>query len=129
MITLLNATVHGAQVIEKHFTLDKSLAGNDHYHAMGPADVRTFRENCSLLTETTGSSRKHPIPAEADSRKHARRSLVVVSDLDEGEEITRTDLSIKRPGTGIAPEMFDVVVGRTARTAIAKDEILDWTMI
>jgi N-acetylneuraminate synthase len=129
MITLQNSVVHGARVIEKHFTLDKSLEGNDHYHAMDPKDVRTFRENVELLNTTTGSSKKEPIDMEEDSRKYARRSLVVVREIEEGEEITRGDLSIKRPGTGISPSMIGVITGRKARKRMETDEVLNWDNI
>ncbi|GAB3704657.1 N-acetylneuraminate synthase family protein [Halorubrum pallidum] len=129
MITLLNAVVHGADIIEKHFTLDKTLAGNDHYHAMEPDDIRTFRENVALMSTTTGASRKEPIEDEADSRKHARRSLVAATDIADGERIDREQIAIKRPGTGIAPEHLDVVVGREARSDIAADEIIQWDLV
>jgi len=129
MITLLNAAIRGASVIEKHFTLDKSIEGNDHYHAMGPGDVRTFRDNVALLTETTGKMQKGPIPAEQNSRAYARRSLVAAVDILEGEQIERDKIDIKRPGTGIAPEMLDTVVGRSAREDIFADEILEWDSI
>jgi N-acetylneuraminate synthase len=126
MITLLNSVVHGAEVIEKHFTLDKSLEGNDHYHAMEPEDVRTFRENVDILTATTGQMSKKPIDAEEDSREFARRSLVANRELPKGEEITREDLSIKRPGTGISPKMIDIVIGRSTQRQVREDKILAW---
>lgn len=126
MITLLNAAVHGADIIEKHFTLDKTLEGNDHYHAMDPNDVRTFRTHMETLATTTGRSRKAPITAETESRKHARRSLVAAGDIKQGETISRDQIAIKRPGTGISPTMLEVIVGRNARTDISVDEILNW---
>ncbi|WP_245681143.1 N-acetylneuraminate synthase family protein [Halorientalis regularis] len=129
MITLLNSVFQGADIIEKHFTLDKSLDGNDHYHAMDPTDVRTFRENTSRMLTTTGSSRKEPIAAESDSRTHARRSLVAAKDIERGAEITRDDVAIKRPGTGISPTMLDVVVGRKARKKIPVDAVLSWDVV
>jgi len=129
MITLLNAAVHGADIIEKHFTLDKTLAGNDHYHAMYPDDVRTFRENAALMSTTTGASRKAPIEAEDDSRSHARRSLVAATNIGDGETIDREQIAIKRPGTGIAPGHLDIVVGRQARGDIAADEIIQWDLV
>jgi N-acetylneuraminate synthase len=129
MVTLLNSVVNGARVIEKHFTLDKSLEGNDHYHAMDPRDVRTFRENAKLLSTTTGSSRKAPIDVEEDSRRYARRSVVAARKINEGEKITREDILIKRPGTGIPPAMIEMVTGRTARRQIETDELLTWEMV
>jgi len=129
MITLLNATIRGASVIEKHFTLDKSLEGNDHYHAMNPGDIRRFRANVARLHRTTGQYRKAPIEAEADSRQFARRSLVAATRIQESEPITRDRISIKRPGTGISPSMLDVVVGRTATRTIEPDEVISWELL
>ncbi|MFC7140329.1 N-acetylneuraminate synthase family protein [Halosimplex aquaticum] len=126
MITLLNATVKGAQIIEKHFTLDKTLRGNDHYHAMDPGDIRAFIENHDRFVETSGDRTKEPIPAEQDSRTHARRSLVAAVAIEEGDCIRRDDIAIKRPGTGIEPKRFDEVIGRTARRDIERDQILTW---
>jgi N-acetylneuraminate synthase len=129
MVTLLNSVVNGAEVIEKHFTLDKSLEGNDHYHAMDPKDVRLFRKNIDKLITTTGRSTKRPISAETDSRAYARRSLVAATDINRGEEITREQLAIKRPGTGISPTQLDVVVGRDAQKRISADDILTWDLV
>jgi len=126
MITLLNSVVHGAEIIEKHFTLDKHLEGNDHYHAMDPDDIRTFRNNIETLQTTTGSSQKAPIEAETDSRKHARRSLVAATDIKRGDEISRDQIAIKRPGTGIPPTALEIAVGRTAREDIDSDDIITW---
>lgn len=129
MVTLLNSVVNGAKVIEKHFTLDKSLEGNDHYHAMDPKDIRKFRENIDLLSTTTGQSRKKPISVEANSREFARRSLVAATDIQQGEEISQEQLTVKRPGTGIQPTMIDIVLGRQTKKQIQSDEIITWDMI
>ena len=129
MITLLNAERHGAVVIEKHFTLNKSLPGNDHYHAMDPDDLRTFRRNSDLFSTTTGKQTKSPIAEEEDSRKHARRSLVAAVNIAEGTQIKREHIAIKRPGTGISPKMIDYIIGQTAKIEISPDEILQWDSI
>lgn len=129
MVTLLNAVIQGATIIEKHFTLDKTLEGNDHYHAMNPADVRTFRDSMERLTTTTGARTKRPIEVETDSRRHARRSLVASREIKRGEQLAREDIAIKRPGTGISPTLLDIIVGRDATTNIAADEILNWEQL
>jgi N-acetylneuraminate synthase len=129
MITLLHAYLRGAAIIEKHFTLDKTLGGNDHYHAMNPDDVHTFRTNVKLLDETSGRYRKEPIDAEADSRIHARRSLVVNNKKSIGDTLAREDLTTKRPGTGIEPDMLEIVCGRTIREDIEADTLLTWDVI
>jgi len=128
-MTLAPWTIAFSSVIEKHFTLDKSIEGNDHYHAMNPADLRTFRENVGRLTTTTGESRKRPVAAETDSRRHARRSLVAARAIESGERLAREDIAIKRPGTGISPTLLDVVVGRAAAVDIPADEILTWEQV
>lgn len=129
MVTLLNAFVKGADVIEKHFTLDKSLSGNDHYHAMDPSDIRTFRDHIETFETTSGQYRKQPISVEADSRKYARRSIVATENIAAGEQISRGQVTMKRPGTGIPPKLVDIIVGRTAQTDIESDDILTWEMV
>lgn len=126
MLTLINSVFQGAKIIEKHFTLDKSIPGNDHYHAMDPDDVRTFRTNLDYVRKTAGESRKQPIKAEADSRTHARRSLVAIRALKKGTILSQEDLLIKRPGTGISPTMLDEVVGRTVQQNIKSDAVIQW---
>jgi N-acetylneuraminate synthase len=129
MITLLNSVVKGAGIVEKHFTLNKSLEGNDHYHAMDPDDVRTFRANATRLDVTTGGSKKEPIPAEQDSRRQARRSLVAATELREGDQIERSHIAIKRPGTGIPPTMLEEVIGRNIQSDVSEDQILTWKIV
>ncbi|MDB2286715.1 N-acetylneuraminate synthase family protein [Halorubrum ezzemoulense] len=124
MITLLNSVFHGARIIEKHFTLNKELEGNDHYHAMDPSDAKEFTQNLAKISKTSGIFRKRPISVESDSRDHARRSLVAARDIQEGEAITRDHLAIKRPGTGIPPTMIEFVINRKAKHKIKKDEII-----
>lgn len=129
MVTLLNSVVNGAKIIEKHFTLDKSLEGNDHYHAMNADDVRIFRQNIDHLSRTTGQKKKEPISVEENSRNYARRSLVATTDIDKGEELIRDKLTVKRPGTGIQPAMIDIVIGRKAQKRIQSDDIIEWKMV
>lgn len=129
MITLLNSVFHGAQVIEKHFTLNKDLEGNDHYHAMNPSDIRRFKQNMAKISETSGISRKRPISVESDSRLHARRSVVAATDIEAGEEITKDHLTVKRPGTGISPALIDIIIGSTPNTEIQQDTIIKFEYI
>jgi len=129
MVTLLNATFQGARIIEKHFTLDKTLEGNDHYHAADPHDIRTLVQNLDHLSKTAGMRRKQPISAEETSRVHARRSLVATAKIEEGEPITRDIVAIKRPGSGIPPSCINEVIGRIARCSIEEDEVISWDQV
>ena len=130
MITLVNAWRHGASIIEKHFTLDKSLPGNDHYHAMNPSDLSKLSSNLKIIKETSGSKDvKQPLQVEQNSRKYARRSLVANEAIEKGEAIDGQQVSIKRPGTGIQPKMLEKIIGREARKKIEEDDILTWDHI
>ncbi|MEW6614154.1 MAG: N-acetylneuraminate synthase family protein [Thermodesulfobacteriota bacterium] len=129
MLVLTMAFLSGAQIIEKHFTLDKSLPGNDHYHAMDPDDIKIFKNNLDLILTIGGEYYKKPLVCERVSRKNARRSLVANTAIRKGEIITTEMLTMKRPGTGISPRFFDQVVGRRADRYIAEDEIITWRML
>ncbi|PQJ83346.1 N-acetylneuraminate synthase family protein [Aliivibrio sifiae] len=129
-MTILTASyMLGATVIEKHFTLDKSLPGNDHYHAMDCIDLKKTSENFNLLTQVYGSEVKSVLPCEMIPRREARRSLVLTQDLKEGEKITSDHLMTKRPGTGISPDYIDIVIGRTVKQDLQEDTVLTWNMV
>lgn len=129
MMTLTNSWLKGAKIIEKHFTLDKSLEGNDHYHAMNPEDIKTFRDNISLIQKTNGQRFKSPLDVEQDSRKHARRSLVAKEKIQKGEKLTKDKMAIKRPGTGISPQKMDDIQGIKSTGNIEKGELISWRHI
>jgi len=124
---LLTAWMLGARILEKHFTLDKSLPGNDHYHAMDPEDVRTFLAHQKEAAKLLGSAAATCLPCEAPAREHARRSLVASRDIPQGEVITRDALTAKRPGGGIGPNYLLSVMGRRALRDIPADSVLRWT--
>jgi len=126
MMVLTMSYLLGAKVIEKHFTLDKNLVGNDHYHAMDVDDLKRFNRNIELITRIEGSSIKAPVESEMNSRKYARRSIVAKNTIPEGTIIENTMLEFKRPGTGVSPSMLELVLGRTAKKTIKKDEIITW---
>lgn len=119
----------GAHVVEKHFTLDKTLKGNDHYHAMDPEDARRIIEGAAHVEELLGKGGLAFSETEAAARRNARRSIVSAGDILAGTAITRDMLTFKRPGTGISPSEVDGVVGRVAKADIADDTILTWDML
>lgn len=127
MTALCAAYLLGARVIEKHFTHDKSLPGNDHYHAMDVADLRQFRRNAERLRLMLGeSSSKSSIETEEISRLNARRSIVLDADVSAGTSLTAAMLTYKRPGTGVSPVHWDQVIGRKAARELEKDHVLQW---
>lgn len=123
------AVVLGARVVEKHYTLDKSLPGNDHYHAFAPADFAEARARIEQIRVLLGRRAKDVLPAEEPARSGARRSLVSRERIPAGIAITADMLDVKRPGGGIEPVDLPVVVGRLAACEIAADTTLEWPMI
>ncbi|MCI9081647.1 MAG: acetylneuraminic acid synthetase [Lachnospiraceae bacterium] len=129
MMTLAAAYLLGAEVIEKHFTLDKTLAGNDHYHAGDPEDFRKAISNFKWIDTVLGSAEKTVLDCELIPRREARRSLVLTKDMKAGEVILPENLMPKRPGTGISPEFIEIVEGRKVTRDLKEDTILTWDMI
>lgn len=129
MITLATAYLLGAEVIEKHFTLDKTLPGNDHYHAGDPEDFKKAIANFKLIGDILGSPEKTVLECELVPRREARRSLVLTRDMKKGEVISERDVMAKRPGTGISPQYTEIVVGRKILQDLAEDTVLTWNMI
>ena len=123
------AFVLGARIIEKHFTFDKSLPGNDHYHAFDGPDFTRLRSELGRLHTLLGSQRKNVLASEEDSRKHARRSLVARSDIPRGAVVTEAMIDVKRPGIGIETRYLAQVIGLEASCDIAEDETLQWHML
>lgn len=122
----------GARVLEKHFTFDKSLPGNDHYHAMDVDDLKVFAKRLEA-DFPLDKIRQLPCygsggidsPAEEDnSRLHARRSIVLTKSVKKGQTLSREDLTFKRPGNGIAPSRLDEIVGRSAAMDLDEDTVL-----
>ena len=122
------ATLLGSTIIEKHFTHNKSLPGNDHYHAMDKKDLKTFRENLNRVFEILGKFKVEALENEEPARKNARRSLVAKSFIPKGKVIEEEDLTFKRPASGISPKFIDDIIGKEALRNIEEDEVLKWNM-
>ncbi|WP_407392081.1 N-acetylneuraminate synthase family protein [Methanobrevibacter sp.] len=129
MAVLTTAYNYGATILEKHFTLDKSLQGNDHYHAMDPDDVIKFKWNVHFLSKINGMKNKQPLICESSARKEARRSIVALRDIKKGEVISEDNITFKRPGTGIYPSQIDDVIGKVAKEDIPEDTLLNFEML
>lgn len=129
MQTLSTAFLLGAEVIEKHFTLDKTIPGNDHYHSGDPHDFDVAIKNFKWIEEICGSGEKTVLECEKIPRREARRSLVLKRNMKKGEIISINDLIPKRPGIGISPKFTDIVVGRKVKCDLEEDTILTWEMI
>ena len=130
MSSLIAAQVLGAQIIEKHFTNDKFLKGNDHYHSMDVNDLKIFISQSEKIVKLIGNSTvKNTLKSEEISRLNARRSIVAACDLKKGDILTEKNLITKRPGTGISPTDWDVVIGKKIMRDLNADSILKWSDI
>ena len=128
MTTVVSSFLLGAKIIEKHFTYDKKLPGNDHYHAMDINDLKNLKYNLDKVTKLLGEKEyKQPIKEEEISRKNARRSIVTKSNLNAGHILKEDDITYKRPGTGISPMFWDNIIGRQLRVNLSEDHLLQWS--
>lgn len=118
----------GAQVIEKHFTLDKTLSGNDHYHAMDDKDAARIIEAMEYIDAIRGKGELVCLESEQLARANARRSLVSRCDIVKGTVITEGMLTFKRPASGIGANEYDCLIGMKAKEDIKEDTVLQWEM-
>lgn len=119
------ATALGATIIEKHFTLDRSLPGPDHGASLEPDELTTMvRAIRNVEAAMAGDGIKRPSGSERRNRLIARRSLVAVAPIRAGEPFTAQNLAAKRPGTGVSPMRWDEMMGRAAQRDYAVDELV-----
>jgi len=118
------AVALGACVIEKHFTLDKSLPGPDHRASLEPDELKQMVTAIRDVEKALGDGVKRPTKDEEEIKKVARRSIVARVDIPQGTIITEEMLAIKRPGTGLEPKYLGEIIGRIAEATIKKDEII-----
>ena len=120
----------GAVILEKHYTYDKTLVGDDHYHAMDKDDLTAFTNQMQGLKSLLGPSRyRNVLKNEELSRLNARRSLVLTRNLKSGDILLDADLMMKRPGTGIPPKEKPNVIGNSVNQDLERDTILTWEML
>ena len=122
------ATLLGSLIIEKHFTHDKTLKGNDHYHAMDKEDLKLYRKNLERAFNILGSFKVEALEDEELARNNARRSLVAKKIIPKGKVVEKDDLTFKRPAHGVSPKFIDEVVGKKALIDIEDDDVLKWNM-
>ena len=120
------AVALGAEVIEKHFTLDRSLPGPDHAASLEPGELQQMVAAIRHVEVALGTGIKAPAPCELSNLSVARKSVVAARSLPAGHQLATGDLDIKRPGNGLAPKLLPALIGRTLRKGLDKDEIIGW---
>jgi N,N'-diacetyllegionaminate synthase len=118
------AVAMGASIIEKHLTLDRSMAGPDHAASMEPADFASMVRDIRAVEAARGDGRKAPRPSELSNREVVRRVLVTARDLAAGHTLAPGDLVGKRAGAGISIAEIDAVMGRRLTVRVRADEPL-----
>lgn len=121
------AVAMGATVIEKHFTLDKSLPGPDHSASLEPNELNALVQAIRDVEAAKGDGVKVPTASELQVRALVRRSVTSVRDIAAGASIGPDDIALLRPGTGIPPAEFQDVLGKRARKAIPAGQTVQWT--
>jgi N-acetylneuraminate synthase len=119
------AVARGAVLIEKHFTLDRTMEGPDHAASLEPGELRAMVRAIRDVELSLGSGRKVPSPSEAANARAARRSLVAGRSIAKGETFTSENLVAKRPGTGISPMRYDECIGKVADRDYDEDEVIE----
>ncbi len=119
------AAALGATVIEKHFTLDKTMEGPDHKASLNPEELKAMVQAVRNIEAAMGSGRKAVTASEAKNKPVARKSIVAARDIKAGEVFTAENLTTKRPGDGISPMRWYDVLGTTAKRDFAEDEKIE----
>lgn len=119
------AVALGACVIEKHFTLDKTLPGPDHKASLEPDELATMVSAIRNVEQAIGDGVKQPSQSELKNRAIVRKSIVAKSDIHKGEQFTDMNLTTKRPGDGISPMKWDEIIGRAASRDFQADEKIE----
>ncbi|EKT85639.1 N-acetylneuraminate synthase [Leptospira santarosai] len=119
------AVALGASVIEKHFTLDRSLPGPDHKASLEPNELKTMVRSIRNVELSLGDGIKKPSNSELKNISIARKSIVAAFSIKAGEIFTRENLTAKRPGDGISPMRLDEVIGLKAKRDFFEDELID----
>lgn len=118
------AVAMGAVIIEKHFTLDKTMKGPDHRASLEPLELKSMVTAIRNIEQALGHGRKEPSESEKKNKPIARKSIIASTAIKKGEVFTERNLTIKRPGTGINPMKWDEVIGSVAGKDFFEDELI-----
>ena len=116
----------GASLIEKHFTIDRSLSGPDQKASLEPIELRTMVSSIRNIEAALGSTIKMPSVGESKNLLIARKSIVALNNIKKGEFFTEKNLTVKRPGTGISPFQWDEIIGKEAKRDYNLDDLIEW---
>jgi len=116
------AAAIGASIIEKHFTMDRTLPGPDHLSSLEPAELKDMIDSIRNIEKAMGSAVKEVQNSELLNKKVSRKSLVANMDISQGEVFNEINLSVKRPGSGVSPMEYWSLLGKKSKKSYRKDE-------
>jgi len=119
------ATALGATIIEKHFTLDKTLPGPDHIASLDPNELAGMVRAIRIVENIMGDGLKMPMPSELANKKTARKSLVAAVSIKKGDVFTDKNITSKRPGMGISPIEYWGLLGTLAKKSYSRDDFIE----
>ncbi|WP_088228621.1 N-acetylneuraminate synthase [Desulfosporosinus sp. FKB] len=119
------AVALGAEVIEKHFTLDKNMDGPDHKSSLNPQELKDMVKSIRNIEVALGDGIKRPSESETPNKEVARKSIVARRNIFTGEIFAEDNLTVKRPGSGISPLKWYEVLGKKAKRDFYEDELID----
>lgn len=119
------ATALGAAVIEKHFTLDRTMEGPDHASSLEPEELKKMIDGIRHIEAALGTGKKRPSVSEAKNIKVARKSIVAKREIKKGDIFSEENITVKRPGTGLSPMRWHDVIGRSADRDYKEDEMIE----
>lgn len=119
------AVALGATVIEKHFTLDRTMEGPDHKASLEPQELIAMTSAIRNIEMALGSEEKKVTASEINNKSVARKSIVASQYIQVGDVLTESNLTIKRPGTGISPMLWENVLGTKATKSYQPDELIE----
>ena len=119
------AVAMGAEIIEKHFTLDKKMEGPDHKASLEPHELKAMVEAIRNVERALGNSEKKPSPSELKNKDIARKSIVAKRDIKKGEIFSEENITVKRPGNGVSPILWFEVLGQAAKMDFLEDELIE----
>ena len=118
------AVAMGASIIEKHFTLDRSMKGPDHRSSLEPDELKVMVSAIRNIERALGSNKKKPSPSESVNIEVVRKSIVASQDIEKGEMLTVNNIMVKRPGNGISPMKWDDIIGAVASKDYKIDDLI-----
>lgn len=119
------AVAMGAEIIEKHFTLDKNLPGPDHVASLEPHELKSMVDSIRNIEMALGNGLKKVSSSEQKNISIARKSIIAACEIKKGEVFTEDNLTVKRPGNGISPMKWDEVLGKIAKRDFVEDELIE----